>query len=91
MLTYCEAWRKGSTKRKGDIAEDELDGHPHPPSAERGEYCVADTGRLRTKCGNLVHRCLPFVKFVPPSELCPLCYGLLMQEVVAGDAETERG
>lgn len=72
MTRFCEAWRKAGTRR-GEPPEDKLDGHDCPPSAEAGVYCVSDSGGLRTLCGNLVYRVMPYIRTLKDKEICPQC------------------
>ena len=69
----CEAWQT-YRPHDGHVGEEACDHTMPPPSAEAGEYCIADSSGLRTLCNNVVYRVLPYMLEVKsPEKVCKQC------------------
>jgi hypothetical protein len=78
-MQICEVWKKRSEANVRP--ESEMENCMVPPSAERGEYCIADSSHLRSLCGNQVHKILPFMKHVVGEGMCKKCEQIFNESV----------
>lgn len=73
QMDYCEAWQIERTVSR-EAGEEYLDGHLHPISAANGHYCIPENSGVRTLCGSLVYKLLPYLRIVrPPQTVCRYC------------------
>lgn len=71
---FCETWHKERFGKSPETGEEYLENHAYPLTAADGLYCIADSAGVRSLCGNIVYKLLPFLKTIKrPERLCKRC------------------